>query len=316
MNKTEKIFTNTLLVVLFALICNALWGSAFPCIKLGYEWFDIATTGDKILFAGIRFTLAGVMVIAFNSILHRSFVVPKTKADCGRVLKLCMFQTVLQYVFFYIGLSNTSGVKASIVEGSNVFISILIGFFGASIIGLKEREPLNVKIILGCLIGFAGVIIVNLTPEGLDATFRFTGEGFVFLSTVAYGFSTLLIKKYALESDTIMLSGWQFTCGGIIMMIIGLIAGGHIETVTTKGVVILIYMALISAVAYTLWGVLLKYNPVPKIAVFGFSNPVFGVMLSALLLDEGSILDGRCLLALVLVCIGIYLVNKKDGEKL
>lgn len=49
---------------------------------------------------------------------------------------------------------------------------------------------------------------------------------------------------------------------------------------------LLLYMACISAVAYTLWSLLLKYNPPSRIAVFGFMNPVFGVMLSALLLKR------------------------------
>ncbi len=310
----NKLFTNTFAIVVLALICNALWGSAFPCIKLGYEWFNVETTPDKILFAGMRFAIAGMLVIIFNSILHKRFITPESLSDWKRVFILCMFQTVLQYLFFYIGLSNTSGVKASIVEGSNVFVSIIIAalvptsFFG-------KKDKLSLRVILGCLIGFAGVVIVNLKPEGLDAAFKLTGEGFVFISTFAYGFSTVLIKKYAIQSDTVMLSGWQFFTGGLIMVVIGVFAGGQIHTVTCKGIEMLMYLALISAVAYTLWGILLKYNPVSKIAVFGFSNPVFGVILSAILLGEGSVLNIKCIMALILVCAGIYLVNKGDANR-
>lgn len=71
-------------------------------------------------------------------------------------------------------------------------------------------------------------------------------------------------------------------------------------------------MALISAVAYTLWGILLKYNPVSQVAVFGFMNPMFGVLLSALILHERNqafSLNG--LISLLLVCAGIYIVNRK-----
>ena len=68
-------------------------------------------------------------------------------------------------------------------------------------------------------------------------------------------------------------------------------------------------------VAYSLWGILLKYNPVSKVAVFGFMNPVFGVILSALLLGEGAQAAGvKSLIALLLVSIGIYVVNKKEGD--
>ena len=76
-------------------------------------------------------------------------------------------------------------------------------------------------------------------------------------------------------------------------------------------------VACISAVAYSIWGILLKYNPVSKVAIFGFTNPVFGVLLSAWWLREGSKELGiNALIALVLVCIGISIVNtNKAAEK-
>lgn len=75
---------------------------------------------------------------------------------------------------------------------------------------------------------------------------------------------------------------------------------------------VLLYMAIISAVAYTIWGVLLKYNPVARVSVYGFMNPVFGVILSAFLLGEKNQAFGyKGLTALLLVCIRIFIVNKE-----
>ena len=56
MDKT-KFFTHRAVVVSFTLICCLLWGSAFPCIKIGCGMFDIdsASTSSQILFAGLRF---------------------------------------------------------------------------------------------------------------------------------------------------------------------------------------------------------------------------------------------------------------------
>lgn len=42
-----------------------------------------------------------------------------------------------------------------------------------------------------------------------------TGEGFIFLSTVSYAFSSVMLKRYSKEENTVMLSGWQFVFGGI-----------------------------------------------------------------------------------------------------
>ena len=95
------------------------------------------------------------------------------------------------------------------------------------------------------------------------------------------------------------------------MIVCGALMGGRLEVISAHGVIMLLYLAMVSAVAYSLWGMLLKYNPISKVAVFGFMNPVFGVILSALLLQEADSLGVMCIAALGLVCVGIYIVNCK-----
>lgn len=307
-NEKENFLQKTLVVALLAAICTFLWGSAFPCIKIGYRLFDIPSdnTYTQILFAGIRFTLAGILTILIGSVLNRELLVPKKKSILN-IIKLSMFQTVLQYIFFYMGLARTSGVKSSIIEGSNTFIAILIACL------VFKQEKLNLKKILGCVIGFAGVVLVNITKDGIDMNMTFMGEGAILMSAVAYAISSGLINIYSKDDNPVMLSGYQFLFGGILLMIAGFAMGGRITQVNPQGIMMLIYLACISAVAYSLWGVLLKYNPVSKVAVFGFMNPVFGVILSAWWLNEtGNDLGVKALIALILVCIGIYIVNRKD----
>lgn len=309
MKKTEtkeQWMQKTWVVWLGAFLCCALWGSAFPCIKIGYELFQIESsqTATQILFAGYRFTLAGILSILIGSLLGRSFLIPK-KETYSKILNLCIFQTVLQYVCFYIGLAHTSGVKASIIEGVNVFVAILI----ASLI--FHQEKLTVRKMLGSVIGFSGVVLVNLVGNELNSGFSILGEGNILLSTIAYAFSSVLMKRYSKKENPVTLSGYQFVLGGMIMIAIGFLLGGRIEHMTTGGLAMLIYLAFLSAVAYALWGILLKYNPVSKVAVFGFMNPVFGVLLSAVLLKEYGTLSYISILSLGLVCLGIYMVNKE-----
>lgn len=304
MDKKEQTMQKTWVVVLGALFCCALWGSAFPCIKLGYRMFDIASedVATQILFAGCRFTLAGILALMIGSVMNRRVLIPQKKS-WDKVLKLCMLQTALQYLFFYVGLARTTGVKASIIEGVNVFAAILV----ASL--LYKQEKLTGRKIIGSIIGFAGVVLVNLTGSGMDLTFTFLGEGFIFFSAIAYAFSSVYMKRYSTEEDPVTLSGWQFFVGGLIMVACGLLAGGRIGTWSVQGIAMLIYLAMVSAVAYSLWGILLKYNPISKVAVFGFMNPVFGVILSAILLGESDSVGVMSAAALVLVCIGIFVVN-------
>lgn len=308
MNHWEEKLKKNWVVCALAMVCCLLWGSAFPCIKIGYQQFHIASsdTASQILFAGVRFTLAGILTILLGSLLNRNILIPQ-KGSWGMILKLCMFQTVIQYLLFYIGLANTTGVKSSIIEASNVFVAIL----ASSLIFRYER--LGKGKILGCMIGFAGVVLINLNGSGLDTSMSFLGEGCIFLSTISYAFSSVLIKGYSRRENPVILSGYQFVAGGLIMAAAGKGMGGRLEGFTPPSTVLLVYMAVISAVAYSLWGILLKYNPVGKVAVYGFMNPVFGVILSAVLLGEQNqafTLQG--LFSLLLVCAGIYIVNKEQ----
>lgn len=304
MQKTEEFMQKTIVVWGGALICCALWGSAFPCIKLGYAWMNIGAedTATQILYAGCRFTLAGVLAIIMGSILQKEVLYPRIQ-DLPKVGWLCMLQTVLQYLFFYIGLAHASGVKASIIEGMNVFVAVLVAGF------IYKQEKVTGRKVIGCVIGFLGVVLVNVTKSGLDMNMSFNGEGFIFLSTVAYAFSSVYLKKYSKTLNPVMMSGYQFLFGGMIMAVVGKVLGGALSSFTPRAIGMLVWLAFVSAMAYSLWGILLKYNPVSRVAVFGFMNPVFGVALSAWLLREGNMLGLKCVLALVLVCAGIYVVN-------
>ncbi|SHM30419.1 Permease of the drug/metabolite transporter (DMT) superfamily [Ruminococcus flavefaciens] len=304
MSMSDKpVLTKKIVVIPLTMLCCLLWGSAFPCIKLGCGYSKIASDDacTQILYAGLRFTLAGILALLIGSVIERRLLIPK-RETFPKAAKLSLFQTILQYTFFYIGLSRSTGMKSSVITASNVFLSIIVAAL------VFRTEKLTLRKIAGCLIGFSGVVLINLS--GIGGGFRFTGEGFVFLSALSYAFSAGLIKRYSRTEDTVLLSGWQFVLGGIFMTFLGFVAGGRISVINTKGVMMLIYLAFVSAAAFSIWGILLKHNPVSMISVFGFMNPVFGVILSYLLLSERS--DAglyRVAVALILVAAGIITVN-------
>lgn len=284
-----------------------MWGSAFPSIKVGYTLFNIGAEDSysQLLFAGIRFFLAGVMVIAVGSLMQKRVLYPKNRLEFGRVALLSLFQTILQYTLFYIGLAHTSGVKSSILIAVNVFFSILVST------RVFRIERLTVQKAIGAIVGFVGIVVINFSADGFGSGFAFNGEGFMLLSALAYSVSGVLIKKYSESSNTVMLSGWQFLFGGAVMILLGFAAGGRItQNGGIKGILMIIYLAFISAAAYTIWGILLKYNPVSKLSVIGLMNPVFGVLLSAVFLGEAAeAFSRKNLFALILVCVGIIVVN-------
>lgn len=303
----KKIFKNPVYSCLIAAFCCALWGSAFPTIKIGYKLFEVASKdyATQILFAGMRFALAGVLVIILGSIASKRVLIPK-KSSFGKIAVLALFQTILQYVFFYIGLAHTTGTKSSILDSTSVFFAFIISAI------VFKQDKFTAKKIIGCLIGFAGTVIINLSGGGLNSDFAFIGEGFIILSAFAYACSSVFLKKFSNTDNPVTLSGYQFVLGGIVMMAVGFAFGGKLNTFSLKGVILLLYLGLISAVAYTLWGILLKYNDVSKIAVFCFMTPVFGCIFSALALGEtvGQSFS-RVVISLLLVSVGTVVVNSK-----
>lgn len=304
MSEKKSIFKNSLVVMLTALLCCALWGSATPFIKTGYElilpWRGTAST---ILFAGLRFTLAGIITVAIYSTGRKKLLYPK-KENIGIIALIASFQTVLQYIFFYIGLANTSGVKGTIASGSSAFFALLVAglFF--------KMEKITFKKLFACVIGFAGIVLVNL--DGLDLKMNFFGDGFVIFSSVASATSSVFIKKYSNTEDPVVISGYQFFMGGLVMIAIGLLSGGHIQLPDLKAALVLIYLAFLSAVAYSLWGVLLKHNSVSKVSIYSFMTPVFGVVLSNIMLSEAGLVSPvNMVCAMCLVSLGIFMLNYK-----
>ena len=278
------------------------WGTAF--------YISVLDVSTQILFAGVRFTLAGVLSIVFESVIEKKILLPK-KSSMGNIFKLCLMQTVIQYLFFYIGLAHASGVTGSIITGTNSLLAILIACF------IFRQEKMTLPTFVGCVIGLAGVVIANAGGGGIGTQMHLNGEGFVFIAALFYAISSIYLKRYSQKDDPVMLSGYQFLLLRNHPLWNRIFYGRRLSGFTVPSALLLLYLGFLSAMAYALWGILLKYNPVSKVAIYGFTNPVIGVLLSALLLGEGGqAFSVKNLLALLCVCIGIIVVNlwKRQGE--
>ena len=309
--KAEKIFSKTGTVLSLAIISTLLWGSAFPCVKAGYRIFQVADgdMGSQMLFAGIRFFIAGLMTILVSLFMERE----EYKKDAvrtwpvGGILLVALVQTCLQYFFYYVGMAHVTGVKGAILNGSMAFFCVIIAR-----IFYKEKEKITGRKLAGCLLGMAGVIIVNLGKGELGDGFALLGEGFMILSAIVAALGSLANKEVARNMAPVALCGWQLTLGAVMLIALGFVMGGNLSLleIGAAGWLLLLYMSFISAAAFTLWTILLKYNPMGRITIYNFLIPVFGSILSVLVLGE-EMWNVYTLSALPLVCVGIYLVNRK-----
>ena len=294
-------------VLILATLCCALWGSSYPAIKNGYEMLQIAPhdVASKLIFAGYRFLLAGLCLLLLAVVMGKP-VLRLSRHTFGQVAVLGIVQTGLQYVFFYIGLAYTTGVRASILNATTTFFSVLLAHF------VYHNDKLSTRKSLGCLLGFAGVLTVNADAGPLDALPSLHGEGFIVIAAFVLSAASIYGKYVSSRMDAMVMTGWQLAIGGLALLVGGYATGGTLGHMTPASTLLLVYLALLSAVAFTLWSLLLKYNPVGRVSVFAFLVPVFGAALSALFLGE-SIFEWKNLAALVLVCVGIALVTRAQA---
>jgi drug/metabolite transporter (DMT)-like permease len=305
--KAKNFFGNKAVSILLALLCVTLWGTAFPVIKKCYEIFNISSVdyGSKILFAGERFFIAGVMVLIVGIIMERTLPYPK-KSDIIPITIMGFFQIFLQYLFSYIGLSNTTGTKTSVITALGSFLAVLSAplFF--------KGDPLTIKKIFGCILGLCGVIFINLNGL-MEGTFTFFGEGFVILSTLASTAGSVYSKKVCKGRSPSTVSAYHLLIGGLGLIIVGIIFNGHIALDSSVKILLLLYLAFISAVSFTVWTALLKYNPVSRILIFNLLIPIFGTIWSGILLGE-QVVSLENAISVFLIALGIILVNLK-GRK-
>lgn len=296
--------TDKRVVCSLSLFACLLWGSAYPAIKTGYALFSVGPddTAGKFLFAGYRFFAAGLILLAFSTATGRRPLAAINAPLLGRLTLLGLGMTTFQYIFFYIGLSHTSGVKGAIMNGTTTFFSVLAAHFAF------RAERLTRRVVLGCVVGFLGVIFVNFSRDLLNLHFTLTGEGFMILAAFILAISSVYGKKISQGMDSVVMTAWQLSIGGFLLIVLGYAMGGALTGFTPASTALLTYMALLSSAAFAIMAVILKYNPVSLFSIFQFTVPIFGAALSALFLGE-KLLEWKNLIALVCVCAGIFLVT-------
>lgn len=303
----KKFFTHPLGVIISAIITTFLWGSAFPFIKLSYEHLQIEKSEiwEQILFAGYRFFLAAILIVLFFSLFGRKLTFQKNTFTV--VGKVGLFQTFLQYVLFYIGLSFSTGVQGSIIAGTTSFFQLLAAHF------MYKNDRLSVRKMIGVTVGFAGVIIVNITKGTLSLHLGI-GEILLLIAMAFGGYGNVFAKEAAKKVDVAYLTAYQMMIGAIGLLLIGGFTAGffpfHFDLVSFG---MLVYLSLLSSVGFILWNNVMKYNKVGKVSMYLFLVPVFGVILSSVMLHET--LSYLVFIGLVMVTSGIIIVNYQKDQR-
>lgn len=301
MKDKGSIFTGRSAVAL-GLLCTLMWSAAFPLIKVGMAEYAIAEgdTAAKMLFAGVRFFLAGAAVCLF-AMKKGERLAPESPGKMLHTVLFGLINTGVHYMCFYIGLSNSTGSRASIIEAMSTFILITLScaFF--------TDDRFDTMTILGCILGIAGIVVINAGSG--SGRFTFSGDGVMLLSAVSSAAGGLYTRKALSGTSPYTATGISMLTGGAALALAGVLLGGRLTVLTPKGAVIMLALVSISAAAFGIYNKLLTCNPVSRIAICNSLIPLMSVVLCCVFLGEAF--DIRYIISGILVCSGMTAVNAR-----
>ena len=302
----EKYFKNKGSAIAISMFCMMLWGSALPVIKATYRIMEVSSddVGAKLLVAGIRFFLGGVMALGYYALLNRGK--PMQKPNWKYIIMLGLLQTSFQYIFYYMGLAHTLGVKAAVIQASNAFFIVIIS---AMVI---KGDRLTVRRLVSLAIGTAGIVVANF-QAGSFSGFKMTGEGFLVLAALFSALASVFVAKYGKGKDAFFAGGMQFFLGSLPLIVMGLALCKQWPQVNASGVLLLLYGAFISATAFPLWSLVLRYQSSGEFGVYRLFIPVFGALFSVLFLKERFTTE--IFIGMVLVLLGSLILNLPTKKK-
>ncbi len=307
MNRTDNIsiFQRPVWVSIFALTAAIAWGWAYPLIKMGMDEFGIAPdmTESKMLFAGIRFFISGLIILAIAQGSHRKFGIRKG-TDTWFILLYALPNTTLHYAFFYFGLSHNAGARSAILNSLSVFTVVILAciFF--------KSDKMTWRKATGCVIGFLGILALNLGGKE-SGSFTFMGDGMIILNALCGASASLLTRGLSKRVDVFVGTGYSLSIGGALLVIPALAMEGRLPVITPWGIIILMLLIAISTIGFSFYNKLLSCNPVGKVAIYNSLIPVIGAITSCLCL--GETFYWKYLIAGALATAGIYIINK--GKK-
>ena len=235
-----------------------------------------------MVFAGVRFSLAGLMLLPF--VRRPVFSLP----DSGfRVLMpIALTQTFGQYLFFYTGLSVSSGVLASLLVSTGSFWWVLL-----APLMLKSAKATRAHWIVLC-ISAIGVSIAVYKP-GAGAGDPILGAVLFLAASLCGALAILFFRKLDPAIDPVKATAFALFVGGVMLVAAGTPGIGHFFALLDWKVgAMTVYLAMVSAAAFCLWNRLAQLFPVNLLAAYRFLIPLSGVVLSALLIPGESIGPG------------------------
>ena len=319
--KLKKAAPSAITITIAAIICNIVWGTPFKLLKLMNEELSVTKTalGDQFLaqaitVVSIRFFLAGVLTLLFAIIFKKQDIFAVSKKQWGEIAIMGIVSTTIAYYFFNIAnVTIVSTINSTIVAQSTIFFGVILAHL------FYDDDKLDSRKILALVIGFAGLIISQLTKgASIGEMFNgvsFKGEGYMAIYGLVAAVATMISRRISSNLDSFVMTGWNLVIGSVLLFIIGLMMGGDLSLVTwtSKGIILLVVLALASAIPFSLWYWCAQYAPLSELSMYKFIMPLSGSLLAVIL---GEKFTAPLAIGLVLVCLSIIMISRPQKKKI
>ncbi len=284
--------------LLMTLAVMLLWGSLYPAVKLGFSAYGIASTGDILLFAGIRFAISGAAVCLWQFFRNRP-ALRTTKTALGPVLMSGLFAIVLHYSFNYLGLNLTDSSKTALMKQIAPLLYVCLSFL------FFREDRLTIRKLIAALVGFAGIIALNL--DGGRFHFQ-AGDALILAASFCTVASNVVSKKALKQVEPVSMTGVSQLSGGGVLLLLGLAMGGRLH-ISWQSAPILLFICLATIISYCLWYSVVREGELSRLFIIKFAEPVFACLIGACLLGE-NIMKAQYLAAFLLISLGVCISQK------
>lgn len=302
----EKLKKSEFKYICLVLLVMVLWGFLYPAVKVGYKVLDIDTSNSSqiLMFAGIRFFICGAIITLIAAFTKKGTVDLET--NIFPILCMGMLGIVVHYSLTYIGLTSVDSSKTAILKKVGELIYICFSFL------VIREEKFRVTKVIGSFIGFAGVIALNITPEG-KISFSL-GDGMIIFASISGICASLLCKKAIKKTSPIMVTGISQLFGGIVLIVLARLLNAPRISFTSEGVLMLCCICLASIISYCIWYYAMGKVLLSKMYILKFAEPFFACIFGSIMLKE-NIFTLQYLFAFILIITGVVVgVNNKSKK--
>ncbi len=291
------------MAILAYILVSFFWGSTYMAIKIGVE--DM----PPMFFAGVRFLIAGLIMIVFSFI--RGYAFPAGKSEFSRLSLIGLFMLLGgNGLVVFAEQWVDSGVASLIMATIPIFAGVLEHFF-------IRTTRLTFKALSGLLLGFFGVYFL-LVPADHGISIDIPGILVLLSASFLWSTGTVLSKTFKGNSSIVSNIGIQMFAGGVGLMLVSAITGEFSRVrFSMNSVLAIAYLVVFgSLVAYSSYIYLLQKWPATKAGTYAYINPLVAVSLGAIFLGEK--INFLMILSMVGIFLGVLIVQKskiKVSEK-